>query len=391
MGRNLKICMIAGERSGDLHAAEVASQILKSSPSAEIFGMGGKRMRDAGVEIIHDMTEIAVVGFSEVLKHFADFRRVFHDLLDTIEKRRPDAVVLIDLPGFNLRLGPRVKALGIPVIYYISPQVWAWGKRRTRKMRTFIDRFFVILPFEVDFYKHEGIHAEFVGHPLIDVLQAACTPREYRTKLGLDDHAKLVALLPGSRKQEIERILPLMIESAKRIREHVPDSTFVIPAASDYLKQLIEDSLRGHDLQMLVRTGETYDILNSADAAVVSSGTATLEAGWFGVPFVLVYRMSLPSYLIARSVARIDRIGLLNILAGETIATEYIQGNAKPGVIADEICRFLTDEELARKKREDLLRIRGLLGTGGAARRVADGIIEFINTKNAALHEGKAT
>ena len=381
MGRHLKLCIIAGERSGDLHGSTVVSHIKEAVPDAEIFGMGGKRMKEAGVEVIHDMTEIAVVGFLEVLKNFGTFRSIFYDLLRVVDERKPDAVILIDLPGFNLRFGPRVKELDVPVIYYISPQTWAWGKRRIKKMKRFIDKFYVILPFEVEFYRREGIEAEFVGHPLVDVLKAEYSREEYRNLLGIGKEEKLVALLPGSREHEIERILPLMIETARQIRRNVPDTKFVVPAASEYLKKTALEMICRFDMEMDVRTGNVYDIMNASDAAVVSSGTATLEMGWFGVPFVLVYRMAFLSYFIARCVAKVDRIGLLNILAGRTIATEYIQRDARPENVADEIIRFLLNEEAADQKRRELLHVRKLLGRGGAAKRVADGIIEFVNSR----------
>ncbi len=377
----MKLCMIAGERSGDLHGSTVAAHIKKQAPDTEIFGMGGARMREAGVEVIHDMTEIAVVGFLEVLKNLGTFRSIFHDLLRVVEERKPDAVILIDLPGFNLRFGPRVKSLGIPVIYYISPQTWAWGSRRVKKMRKFIDKFFVILSFEVEFYRSEGIEVEFVGHPLVDVLKTEYAREEFRGMLGVREDEKLVALLPGSREHEIERILPLMAVVAKEIRRSVPNTRFVIPASSENLRKMALAIIARFDVEMDVRTGSVYDIMNASDAAVVSSGTATLEMGWFGVPFVLVYRMAFLSYIIARCVARVDKIGLLNILAGKTVATEYIQGNARPKKVAEEITRFLLDKNAAEQKRRELLHIRELLGAGGAAKRVAEGTIEFVDSR----------
>jgi len=373
--------MIAGERSGDLHGAMVASQIKSADPDAEIFGMGGARMREAGVEVIYDMTEIAVVGFLEVLKNLGTFRSIFHDLVRHVGERRPDAVILIDLPGFNLRFGPRVKKIGIPIVYYISPQTWAWGKWRIKKMREFIDKFYVILPFEVEFYRNEGIEVEYVGHPLVDVLKTEHSREEFRGKLGVGDGEKLVSMLPGSREQEIERILPLMITTAQRIRNEVPGTKFVVPAASEYLKDMVLSMISVSDVEMDVRTNNVYDIMNASDAAIVSSGTATLEMGWFGVPFVLVYRMSFLSYLMAKVVAKVDKIGLLNILAGKTIVTEYIQRDVRPGDVAEEITRYLIDEKVAEQKRSELLCVRDLLGESGAAKRVADGIIEFIHSR----------
>lgn len=372
--------MIAGERSGDLHGSMVALKIRERIPDAEIFGMGGVRMKEAGVEVIHDMTEIAVVGFLEVLKHLHTFRGIFYDILSLVKERKPDAVILIDLPGFNLRFGPKVKALGIPVIYYISPQVWAWGKGRIKRMRKFIDKFFVILPFEADFYRNEGIEVEFVGHPLVDVLKTKYDRDDFRRKLGVREGEKLVALLPGSREQEVGRILPVMVNVAKEIRRCISGTKFVIPAASKNLTMLIHRIISEYSIDMDVYAGEVYDIMNSSDAAVVSSGTATLEMAWFGTPFVLVYKMSFFSYLVAKCVAKVDRIGLVNILIGKDTATEYIQRAAVPGKIANEIVRFLEDENAAQEKRRELLKVRHLLG-GGAAERVAEGIIDFVRSR----------
>lgn len=375
----MKLCIIAGEHSGDIHGSMLAKKIKEMAPDIELFGIGGMRMQEAGVEIIHDMTEFAVVGFSEVIRHLRKFRKIFKEILFHIKIRKPDAVILIDLPGFNLRLGPKIKELGIPVLFYISPQVWAWGKSRIKSMRRFINKLFVIFPFEEEFFKKEGIDVEFVGHPIVDIVKTRYSRQEYRKIMGIRDNEKLIALLPGSREQEVVRILPILLKTAYKIREKLFDTRFIIPAASSYLYDLIHDIISGKNFHIGICIGDVYDVLNSSDAAIVSSGTATLEAAWLGTPFVIVYKMSSLSYFIARCLAKVKSAGIVNILAGREIVREYIQGDAKPSKIAEEIIKYITDENVAREKKEEYLKIRGLLGTGNAAQRVAEEVVKFLS------------
>ncbi len=376
-----KILIIAGERSGDLHGSEIVKILKGKTPGIEFFGIGGEKMRRHGVETLYDLSDIAVVGFFEVFKNFRRFRTAFHSLLKIAAERHPDVAILIDLPGFNLRFGPKLKELGIPVIYYISPQVWAWGRNRLQKMRLFVDKMLVIFPFEVDLYKQVGIDVHFVGHPLIDRLKVNLTAKQFRERFDIKNSEKIISILPGSREHEINRNLPAMIQSARLIRKKFPGARFFLPAASEKLKNVAQKLIDKSNLRIDTLQHSVYDAMNASDAAIVSSGTATLETGYFGTPLVILYKMSPLSYLIAKRLVTIPNVGLINIVAEKKIVPEYIQRNAKPEKIASKIIEFLTDKELSDATRSELLEARNKLGPPGASARAADAIVKFLDTK----------
>ncbi len=378
-----KLLIVAGEHSGDLRGAELVtalntqrSVLAERHSTPEIFGIGGDRMRDAGVELVHDITEIAVTGFAEVLRSLPRFRRVFHDVVRAARERRPDAAVLIDFPGFNLKLAKKLRTLGIPVIYYISPQVWAWLPGRVKRMARSVNKIIVIFPFEEEFYRRAGIEVEFVGHPLIDALKPSESPEEFRARHAVPEDARIVALLPGSRRNEVEHNLAVMLGAAELIAEGVPGTRFFLPVASPRLRGLVE--LGENRAGVTILDGQAYDVIHAADAAIVCSGSATLETGCAGTPLVVIYRTSALTYLIARRLVRVEHIGMINILAGERVAPEYIQRAARPEPIARDIVRFLTDEAHAAATREKLLAARARLGPPGAAARAARAILRLL-------------
>jgi lipid-A-disaccharide synthase len=368
-----ELLIVAGEPSGDRRGAELVSALAALEPGIALFGVGGERMRAAGADLVHDITEIAVTGFAEVVRGLPRFRRVFHDVVRAARARRPAAAVLIDFPGFNLRLARKLRALGIPVIYYISPQVWAWLPGRVKRMARSVDKMIVIFPFEEAFYRRAGMEVEFVGHPLIDALKPEVAPEEFRARHAVADGAKIVALLPGSRRNEVEHNLPVMLDAAELIAKQVPGTRFFLPIASPTLRGLVEQHEGAAGVTLL--DGQAYDVIHAADAAIVCSGSATLETGCAGTPLVIMYRTSALTYLIARRLVRVEHIGMINILAGERVAPEYIQRAARPEPIARDVIRFLTDEAHAAATRAKLLAARTKLGPPGAAGRAARAVL----------------
>ncbi len=375
-----KLMVVAGEKSGDLHASRIIASLKELSPSMEIFGVGGELMLRSGAEILTDITGMAVVGFAEVLRNYLKFRRLFRHLVEVAKERKPDAVLLIDYPGFNLRLGPALKSLGIEVVYFVSPQVWAWGRNRVEDMRKFIDKMIVVFDFEVPIYRDAGIDVVFVGHPLADALNPTMSRDEFREEVGIPRESKVVALLPGSRFHEVSRHVPLMGKAAEIIREEVRGTEFVLPAASEKLAGECERLLRGHRITVpiTVLRNSVYEAVSASDAAIVSSGTATLETGCLGTPLVVIYKVSPLTYLIARRLVTISNIGLINIVAGKTIAPEFVQNRARPRAIADEIVKFLTDSKLHEDVRRQLSAVRAKLGSPGAPQRAAQVILDLI-------------
>jgi len=376
------ILIVAGEHSGDVRGAELVAALGALDGDLAVFGLGSERMRAAGVELVHDITEIAVTGFAEVFRGLPRFRRVYRDVVRAARARRPAAAILIDFPGFNLKLARAMRALGVPVIYYISPQVWAWLPGRARRMAGCVDKMIVIFPFEEAIYRRAGIEVEFVGHPLVDALKASVPPAEFRARHGVPDGAKIVALLPGSRRNEAGRNWPVMRAAADLIAKRVAHTRFFVPLASPSLRDLVRLEGRGADTAVL--DGQAYDVIHAADAAIVCSGSATLETGCAGTPLVVMYRTSALTYLIARRLVRVEHIGMINILAGERVAPEYIQRAAKPEPIARDVVRFLTDDAHAAATRERLLAARAKLGPPGAAERAARAVLDFLAQRGGA-------
>lgn len=375
-----KLLVIAGERSGDFHASRIIASLKRLSPSMEVFGVGGEKMARSGAEILKDITGLAVVGFTEVVKNYFVFRRLFRSLLEIAKRRQPDAVLLVDYPGFNLRLAPALKALGITVIYFVSPQIWAWGRNRIQKMREFIDHMIVVFEFEVPLYEEAEINVTYVGHPLADVLQPSVSREQFRQRHAIPPDANMVALLPGSRVNEVRRHVPLMGKAAELIRRTLAGTGFLLPAASEELAEECRRLLEQHRIAAPIKILDdaTYDAVSASDAAIVSSGTATLETGCLGVPLVVIYRVSPLTYLIARRLVTIRNIGLINIVAGETLAPEFVQRRARPSKIAGEIVRFLSDSQLRRTIREKLSGVREKLGPPGAPERAARVILGIL-------------
>ncbi|MDH3251476.1 MAG: lipid-A-disaccharide synthase [Ignavibacteria bacterium] len=367
--------IVAGEASGDLHGSGVVRELRKRIPSLEIFGIGGDRMRGEGMELLYHITAMSFMGFAEVVRNIRFIRSVEQRIARELSQRRPDVVVLIDYPGFNLRLARRARRAGIKVLYYISPQVWAWHKSRVHKMRSCIDTMKVVFPFEVDIYRDAGLDVEFVGHPLVEHIGSSLSREEFRRHYRIAPDKKLLALVPGSRAQEISTIFPTMIRVAENLR-----TALDVEVAVGVAPNLGVEALQAYLPQASpIRCVEhaTYDLMAHADAAIVTSGTATLETGWFGTPMAVVYKTSPITFFIGRMLVDVANIGMVNIVAGKTVVPEFIQNEMTVANLEEAVGRMLRDQSYADHIRHELAVIKTKLGTPGASRRVAESIIRL--------------
>ncbi len=367
------IFISAGDPSADFPGKNLIDEILRLYPGIDIVGLGGPLMQSAGLSPLADHRDLAILGLWEVLPKFMYFRKLMKKAAAIIAERRPRAIILMDYPGFNLRLARKVKPLGIPIIYYISPQVWAWGGRRISAIRETVDRMLVIFPFEEEFYRKHGIEARFVGHPIVDRFQSVPDTKACRDKIQINGEP-LIALLPGSRLQEVKRMLPAMADAAEIIRSRLDSAAFVVAGVSNIGMDIYDDVIGGRKIE--VRYGETPEIINGADFVIASSGTATIETAYFATPMVVVYKTGFLTYQIARRLIKLDAIGMVNIVAGRKIVPELIQGDADGPAIARSALDILNDRSRYEAMTADLMKVREKLGAGDAARRAVEAIME---------------
>lgn len=368
------VLLVAGEASGDLHAATLARALLDHAPGLRLAGMGGARMAAAGVRLLRRVESVAVVGGTEVLGRLPALWRAFRALRRHLREARPGVVVLVDFPEFNMRLARAARRLGVPVVYFIAPQVWAWRRYRVRALARDVSRVLAIFPFEVGFYADAGVPVEFVGHPVLDVLPPL-TRDSCRAGLVASGEA-LVGLLPGSREHEVRRHLPVLLGAARRLREARPRLRFALPVAPTLDPRAIEATARASDVPVTVLQGEAYRVMSASDLLLVASGTATLEAACYGAPMVVVYRLSGLSYALARLLVRgVAHVSLPNILAGRGIVPELIQRRATAEKVAAAAQALLEDETARAAQRAALLEVRARLGEPGAARRAAGAVL----------------
>ena len=386
--KSYKIMLVAGEASGDLHAAKLANELRETSPHVELFGACGPRMRDAGVDSVVDSDNLSIVGLPEIGRALPMFLRVFRTLKNAAIERRPDVVVLVDFPDFNLKLAKSLHKLGFKIVYYISPQIWAWRKYRIKTIKKYVDLVISILPFEKGWYSKHGVdHVEYVGSPLAREVHPTQSREEFRMMHGLSQDAPLIALLPGSRHKEIVRILPVMLQAMEFLLEADPQLQFVVAAASDRSREDVDriiDAERRNGTKipesLLIVQNETFNALNSSDVAAVASGTATLETGIMGTPMAIVYKTSALNYELLRPLIDVEHFGLINLIAGERVATELIQDDFAGESLAVELKRLLESDENARV-REKLNAAADKLGHGGASKRAAESILRLIESE----------
>jgi len=373
--------IVAGEASGDIYGAELVREALKLDHRLHFSGIGGARMREAGVETLVDSAQMAVVGLIEVIRHFDVIASAFTRLKRILLGAPPDLLILIDYPGFNLRLAKVARKAGVRVLYYISPQIWAWRQGRVKKIARLVDHMAVILPFEVPFYEKHHVPVSFVGHPMTDIVQVTASRAEAAASLGLDPRRKIVGLFPGSRRNEIERLLPVIVDAAVILQRDFPDIQFVLPLASTLAKEDILPRLEGRGLNVHISSDRIHDLIRSCDAIISVSGTVTLEIALVGTPMVIIYRLAALTYQLAKRLVKVENIGLCNIVAGGTVVQELIQDDASPEKMAAEITRLLTDDTYNQGIRERLSAIRSRLGEGGASANVARLAINMIGPK----------
>ena len=364
-----------GEPSGDLYAGALTTELRDLEPEVQVFGLGGEQFEAAGGRLVASYEGLTVTGLAEVLSVLPHSWRVYRSLVATARSERPDVLVLIDYPDFNVRLGQAVAALGVPVVYYICPQVWAWRANRLATMRRFVSRALVIFPFETSIYEEADIPVSFVGHPLLELARPARDREAFREATGLDQTAPLVALLPGSRPNELRAILPDLVGAARLIRDQVPRAQFVVaraPALSDELFRPLAELTPSPPLV----ASSSDDVLNAADVVLTASGTATVQTAIHGRPMVVVYRLSRLSYWIGRRFVRVDAFGMVNLVTGRKVVPELLQQEFTPEAVAAEAVRFLSDDAHAAATRADLRSVRDALGGPGASARAARRILE---------------
>ena len=373
-----RILIVAGEASGDLHAASVVQELLRRAPHLTVEGIGGDRMREAGVRLHAHSNDLAVVGLAEVAVRLPALLRAYRSMTRLLRDTPPDLLMLVDFPDFNLLLARRAYRQQIPVLYFISPQVWAWRTGRVRSIARLVRRLLVIFPFEEAFYREWGVQALYVGHPLLDRLSPPPTMDDARRHLGLERAASVVGLLPGSRIGEITRHLPLLLRATRRLEGSQPDLRVIIAAADGIPLDLISSYLKQEVSSARVVQGRTHEVMAASDLILVASGTATLEAAIIGTPMVIVYRVAFLSWLVGRFLIRVPFMGLPNLVAEKSIVPELVQFMATPERIADEARRLLESPERRRRMQQQLLEVRDQLGPPGAAARTADAILEML-------------
>ncbi|MFN7951925.1 MAG: lipid-A-disaccharide synthase [bacterium] len=372
-----RVLIVAGEASGDQHAAHWVREARRLDPSLRFVGLGGPRMRAEGVEVLVRAEEVAVVGVFEVLAHLGAILRGFWTLVAYARRERPELAVLVDFPDFNLLLARFLQRVGVPIVYYVSPQLWAWRRSRVRLIARLVRRMLVIFPFEEDFYRRHGVDVRFVGHPLADQPPARTTPEETRAALGLGPGERLIALLPGSRRGEVGRLLPCMLAAAEQLAAQRPGLRFALPLASTLGDEDVASMLASASVQVMVRRNMLREILDAADVGIVTSGTATLDAARAHLPMVIVYRVTQFTYWLARALVRgVAHFGMPNIVAGRAIVPELLQDAATPERIASEVARFLDDAQHAADTRANLAAVDRALGAPGASARAAAAALE---------------
>jgi lipid-A-disaccharide synthase len=378
---NGELLVVAGEASGDLHASDVLRELRRRVPGLHAFGMGGERLAGVGLERLFDAREISVMGFAEVWPRLPRIWRVYRALVEAARLRRPAAALLVDVPDFNLRLARKLKALGVPVVFYVSPTVWAWRRGRIRQIARDVERMLCILPFEEEFYRSRGVRARYVGSPVAEQVPAPAEPEVFRRALGLDPARPTLAVLPGSRESELKRLLPPLVESAALLARERPRLQIVVPVAPGMRAERIAEAFSSQGLQPALVAGRAPEVVGASDAAIVASGTATLEAGLMLRPMVVVYRMSAFSWWMGKLLVKVGFVSLVNLLTGRRVVPELLQGALQPGAVAEEVRRIWEPGEARQAQLEGLRELRARVGRHDTAARVADEVLEVMEAR----------
>jgi lipid-A-disaccharide synthase len=373
------LILVAGEASGDMQAAHLVDAIRKLDSSITFSGLGGPRMKASGVEIYQDLASQAVVGFWEVLTHYPAIRRAFDLALEKIDQTNTKTVILVDYPGFNLRLAKELKKRDIRIIYYISPQVWAWREERVYFIKKYVDKMLVLFKFEKEFYAKHGMDVEFVGHPLVDTLSITSPKDIFLENHDLPSDRLTIGILPGSRVKEIETLLPIMVAAAEILNHGIPHIQFLIMKAPTIIRPLIEFHLQNSTITHRIIEENIYDGINACDLCLVASGTATLETGLLQRPMVVIYKTHLLTWLLAKYYVKISDIGLVNIVAGRRIVPECVQFQANGPAIAHAASLLLSDEFHITRIKKELRKVKEALGESGASHRAAVEVLKLLH------------
>lgn len=370
--------MIAGEASGDLHGSHLVKEMLSLDPSLQFYGVGGEKMRNEGVELIADSKEMAVVGITEVLLKLKRICQIYRKLKNSLAANSPSLVILIDYPDFNLRFAREAKKKNIPIVYYISPQVWAWRKGRIKKIGRLIKKMIVIFPFEKKFYEEAKIDVDFVGHPLLDSIRSQFSREEAFQKFSLTAGVTTIGLLPGSRMNEIKRHLPPMVEAISSISKQINPVQFIIPVAPGLDWGEVQNLVGSKRENIRVVENNIYDVMRISDVVIVASGTATIEAAIMGAPMIVVYRVSPFTYLLGKMLIKVKNIGMVNIIAGKTVVPELIQKDVTPEKITSTVAQILNNPSKQEEMKKELSSVKEKIGNPGASFRAAQIIINLL-------------
>ncbi len=383
--------IVAGEASGDKHGAKLVAALRSLRPDLpfEFFGSGGEEMRGAGVETHVDIREVAIMGLLEVSRALPKFLRVFRRLRQLARTRKPALVILVDWPEFNLRLAKKLHSDNLRLVYYISPQVWAWRSYRIHAIKRYIEKMLVILPFEKDYYERNGIDVDYVGHPLLDSVRVTASRDDFCSRHQFDPARPIVALLPGSRHSEIKYILPPMLDAARILNRSQPQLQFALPLARTF--SIDEIGMQSHPIGNLKPIeNDTYNALSASELAIVASGTATLETAIIGTPLIIVYRASTLNWRIFRPLINVPFVGMPNLIAGREIAPELLQDEMNPERLAEQITAMLSDPKSLTHLRADLAQVRQALGSSNASKRAASKILELLSSPDNKGKPGKS-
>jgi lipid-A-disaccharide synthase len=371
-----RLLVASGEPSGELYAAELVRHLKTVRPGLDVFGLGGDRLAGEGATLLAHVRDLAVVGLFEVLSHLRHIRGIFRRVLDEVDRDPPRAAVLVDYPDFNLRLARELHRRGVPVVYYVSPQIWAWRKGRIRTIRETVARMLVIFPFEEALYREAGVPVEFVGHPLVDHVQPP-SRADFLRALGVSPGRDVVAVLPGSRPKEIAHNLPGLAGAVALLHAQRPDLEFLLPVAPSIDRALLEPALRGLPVRLV--TDGAQAALAACQAAIVASGTATVEAALVGAPMVVVYRLSSLTHFLGRRLIQVPHVAMVNLIAGKRAVPELIQRDFTPERVATEVRSILEQPDRREAMKQDLAEVRRKLGAPGASRRAAEAVAAVLD------------
>ena len=366
-----RLMIVAGEASGDLHGANLVFELKKLYPDILLYGLGGKNMRNAGVKILTDVSELSVVGLVEIIRHYPRLHGILKRMISELKDNPPDLLVLIDSPDFNLRLAKAAKQCGVKVLYYISPQIWAWRSSRIKTIKKCVDMMAVVFPFEAKIYKDAEVPVQYVGHPLAKEAIATISRDDLFQNENLDARKKLIGIFPGSRRSEIERNFPILIEAAVNLALHRDDVQFITPIASTLPKEFIKKYIKRSPIDITTTMDSIYNVINACDVIAAASGTVTLQITLMQIPYLIVYKISPITYQILKRIVKFKYAGIANIIANKEVCREFIQNNARPQYISNELEKLLSNKNYANNMKKELKKIKDQLGNKSGSTEVA--------------------